>query len=573
MLSTLRRLIRNYPDASFFSGWLLLNLIQAFGTELLDDEAYYWVYSRFPDWGYFDHPPMIAILIKAGYALFSNELGVRLFMALMNTATLWLIRKMLLADNDRLFYAIALSMGVLQIGGILAVPDIPLTFFTALFFWQYRRFLQQTTWLQGLLLGTVMALMLYSKYHGVLIILFTLLSNRKLALQWQAWLAAIFGMLLFSPHLWWQYTHDFPSVMYHLKERNAPAYRFSFTLEYLGGQILLAGPLIGWLLLYAAGKFRSSDPFSRALKFSMIGFYGFFLLSTLKGRVEANWTVPALVPLMILAHAWLNESTRHARWVYRLMIPALVAVFLVRLYMLSDIPSLTARFRDEMHNNKSWAAAIKEKSGGLPVVFMSSYQRPSKYWFYSGDTSFVINNTGYRRNNYNFWPMEQNWQGRKVYLVDYLLDTLPGSQPIETTKGKTAGIVIDKLESYSWVQLKPVGEKLAIHNGQLTPFELEIPESFARQTLAGRRGLEGEATSSVADPGPHLVLDMYEGKKYLQTLKLRVEPSGLNWKASGLNTVSVADGLYVGKLGISHIAPGQFSQNSSSLMLEITSSR
>ena len=104
-------------------------MLQSYGTELLDDEAYYWVFSRYPDWGYFDHPPMIAILIRAGYALFPNELGVRLFMALMNTATLFLIQQMLLKNQQKLFYTIAFSMGVLQIGGILAVPDIPLNFF------------------------------------------------------------------------------------------------------------------------------------------------------------------------------------------------------------------------------------------------------------------------------------------------------------------------------------------------------------------------------------------------------------------------------------------------------------
>ncbi|MBC6492858.1 ArnT family glycosyltransferase [Flavihumibacter stibioxidans] len=562
MFASINRSVRNNTRTWFYAGWLIINLIQSAGTELLDDEAYYWVYSRFPDWGYFDHPPMIAILIKAGYALFSNELGVRLFMALMNTATLWLIQKMLLVNNDRLFYSIALSMGVLQIGGILAVPDIPLTFFTALFFWQYKQFLHKTDWIQALLLGTVMALMLYSKYHGVLIILFTLLSNRKLALQWQAWLAAIFGMLLFSPHLWWQYTHDFPSVMYHLKERNAPAYRFSFTLEYIGGQILLAGPLIGWLLLYAAGKFRANDFFARALKLSMIGFYGFFLLSTLKGRVEANWTVPALVPLIILAHAWLTNSVKGSRWVYRLMAPALVAVFVVRLYMLSDIPSLSARFKDEMHNNKTWAAAIKEKSVGLPVVFMSSYQRPSKYWFYSGDTSFAINNTGYRRNNYNFWPMEKDWQGRTVFLVDYLLDSLPGSQAIETAKGKTAGVVIEKLESHSFVQLKLVGEKLRVQDGQLVPFELEMPVEFGKQILSEQRGDEIKT---------ELVLDIFEGKQYLQTLSLQVEPSGKNWKAFSTARVLAGSGKFIGKLGLSHMVPGLYSQNSPSLPLEVIS--
>ena len=66
----------------FYVNWLILNLFQATTTGLLDDEAYYWVYSRFPDWGYFDHPPMVALLIKAGYTIFANPLGVRLFIVL-----------------------------------------------------------------------------------------------------------------------------------------------------------------------------------------------------------------------------------------------------------------------------------------------------------------------------------------------------------------------------------------------------------------------------------------------------------------------------------------------------------
>jgi hypothetical protein len=41
----------------FYGIWLLLGLMQAGLTELQDDEAYYWVFSRYLDWGYFDHPP------------------------------------------------------------------------------------------------------------------------------------------------------------------------------------------------------------------------------------------------------------------------------------------------------------------------------------------------------------------------------------------------------------------------------------------------------------------------------------------------------------------------------------
>jgi len=35
---------------------LVLNVMQAWLTELDPDEAYYWIYSRQLDWGYFDHP-------------------------------------------------------------------------------------------------------------------------------------------------------------------------------------------------------------------------------------------------------------------------------------------------------------------------------------------------------------------------------------------------------------------------------------------------------------------------------------------------------------------------------------
>lgn len=556
-MSFLIRSVRKHPQTWFYSCWLLINLVQSAGTQLLDDEAYYWVYSRFPAWGYFDHPPMIAVLIKAGFAIFKNELGVRLFMAVMNTLTLWLIQQMLLVKNDRLFYTIALSMGVLQIGGILAVPDIPLTFFTALFFFQYRRFLEKADVVQSLFLGVVMALMLYSKYHGILIILLTLLSNRKLALKWQAWLAAITGMLLFTPHLWWQYMHDFPSVQYHLKERNAPAYKFSFTLEYITGQILLAGPLIGWLLMYAAARFRAKDEFARALRYSMIGFYAFFLVSTLKGRVEANWTVPALVPLMILAHAWLADSFSLARWVYWLMPPALVAVILLRIYMITDIPQLTERYKDEMHINKEWAASIKQSSGGLPVVFLNSYQRPSKYWFYTGDTSFALNTTTYRRSNYNFWPMEAQLQGKKVFVVDNLMDKLPGSTLIENRKRPTYGKAFDNFRSYSGIQAKASPEKLMIRQGRLIPFQTGIePASFAASLLTENKQVE-------------TTMDIFSGKKLELRVPLTVYSNGNRLECATKDTIRLPAGEYRAKIGFSTSLPDIFSQNTAALPLRV----
>src|SRR6202008_206361 len=95
--------LRTYHLPVFFTLWFVINLVQAGSTELFDDEAYYWMYSNYPAWGYFDHPPMIAWVIKGGYSFFPNEFGTRLFIVIMNTATLVITRELLDRKNDLLF--------------------------------------------------------------------------------------------------------------------------------------------------------------------------------------------------------------------------------------------------------------------------------------------------------------------------------------------------------------------------------------------------------------------------------------------------------------------------------------
>jgi 4-amino-4-deoxy-L-arabinose transferase-like glycosyltransferase len=68
-----------------------VNLIQATFTGLLHDEAYYWVWSKHLDWGYFDHPPMIALLIKAGTIIGDTELGVRLIFVILSPLFVYLL--------------------------------------------------------------------------------------------------------------------------------------------------------------------------------------------------------------------------------------------------------------------------------------------------------------------------------------------------------------------------------------------------------------------------------------------------------------------------------------------------
>ncbi|MEI9809258.1 MAG: hypothetical protein WDO16_16105 [Bacteroidota bacterium] len=93
--------------------------------------------------------------------------------------SLVIIEKLTVNKNPFLFYAIALSVAVLQISGFVAVPDIPLIFFTALFFLLYKKFIGDYSLLNTFLLGLCIALLLYSKYHAVLIVSFYIVVQYK----------------------------------------------------------------------------------------------------------------------------------------------------------------------------------------------------------------------------------------------------------------------------------------------------------------------------------------------------------------------------------------------------------
>lgn len=424
---------RKHHRFLFYSSWLALALFQAGYTELIADEAYYWVYSRFPAWGYFDHPPVIAIAIKWGYAIFQNELGVRLSCALLSTFTIFITESLTERKNPFLFYTIVLSIGVLQIAGFLAVPDTPLLFFTALYFYAFRYYLKNLN-LKGIFfLAAAITFLFYTKYHGLLIVVFSFLSNPKLLARKQTLAAALMVIVLYAPHLRWQWDHDWISFRYHLFESNVNKYKFSFTTDYVLGQLLLAGPLVSIILLPAAFLYKTKNETERAMKFTMLGIYLIFFISSFRGKVEANWPMPVLIPLIVLSHQFLADK---ATWIKPLKIIALISLLLIvagRIYLVFDIGP-DNKVKNRFHHNDEWAQAITEKTGSTPVVFYNSYQRTSLYWFYSGKLSHCLVLPGSRRNNYNFWPTADSLAGKPVFIADiYGVSSFPDS--VNTRKG------------------------------------------------------------------------------------------------------------------------------------------
>jgi hypothetical protein len=482
----------------FYGTWLLLGLMQARLTELQDDEAYYWVFSKYIDWGYFDHPPMIAVLVKMGYAIFPNELGVRLFPLLLNVLSLVIIEKLILKKNPFLFYAIALSIAVIQLTGFVAAPDIPLIFFAGLFFLCYKRFVESFSLLNTFLLGIAVALLFYSKYHAVLIVFFTLLSNIRLFTKYQTYLAGIIALLLFAPHLWWQYQHDWISFRYHLFESNVNPYKLTYTIEYILGQLLLPGPIAGFILLPAAFLYKTKNATEKAMRFTMVGIYIFFLLSSFRGKVEGNWTSPVLVSLIVLSHQFLIEKLSWQRVLIKLLPVTLLLVLFVRIVMIVDLLPVKT-IQERYHSWKNWPAVMKEKTKGLPVVFSNSYQRASKYWFYSGQETYSQNLYRQRRNNYNFWPIEDSLLGKPVYFLDiYDMKRFPDS--IKTPVGQIGYRYDSSFASFVKVKIISSESKINIREKDSVTINAvaEMPEAYYK-FISGNSSLKSKIILAVFD--------------------------------------------------------------------------
>lgn len=439
----------------FTAVWLLVNVLQSTFTELAHDEAYYWMYARKMDIGYYDHPPMIAAMIKSGGWLFNGELGVRLLVAITSA---FLIPVMYLLSGKRdftLLAAVLCASTVFQVYGFIAVPDAPLIFFTALFFLVYRNYVANDNLRNALLVALVIALLLYSKYHGLLVVFFTVLSNLKLLTRKSFYLIIILVTGFYLPHIFWQINNDYPSYQYHVLNKSQTPYNPLDSLEFLGGTLLVAGPLIGLFLVYAIWKYRSTDPTIRAMRFTFFGFVIFFLFSTLNSAIEANWMAASVVPLVIVAHHYIHCREKVRMWVIRLSIVSLVIFSFARINLMTDIvPALGSRILPEFYGWNEWTQNVKAHADGCPVVIMNSYQRASKYSFYADTEALSLNNIAYRKNQYDLWDIVDKMQGKRIALFRNWSQGQDSMETFETPLGKVQVIFIDDFFSFTKVRIE-----------------------------------------------------------------------------------------------------------------------
>lgn len=435
--------------------WFAINLLQAIFTGLHSDESYYWMYSQNLAWGYFDHPPMMALFIYLGHLILPGEIGVRLLFILFSTVTFALILNELNEKKDLFFVALFMFSFPLMhthIAGFLALPDAPLLFFTILFIIAYRKFLEQPNWKISILLAVIIAAMIYSKYHAFVIIGLTVLSNLKLFKSKYFYGILILTLLLLMPHLYWQFENEFPTFKYHLIERAKP-FRLKYVFPYLLGQLAIAGPLTGVLVFWELSRFKIRNLFQRALIYNILGFYILFFILSFKNRIEAHWTAAIIPMLMMVTYPLIVNDPKIKRWFKRLALPIIILLFLFRLYIALDVIPNVGHLKITFYNRKASALEIKKMAEGKKVAFFDNYAAASNYVFYTGDSMVHLSTPGYRFCQYDLWNYEKYGEGATLFAIQSKHLNPPHLQRMVT--GEMKGyIIVDKFQSLDPLQIK-----------------------------------------------------------------------------------------------------------------------
>lgn len=450
-------MVRNYRILLFILLllWFLVNLIQATFSEIISDEAYYSLYGRNLAWGYFDHPPMIALFTKISSMFFNGNLGIRLMTVIIQPLTLlitWRIIDDRHADVYKVFsfFIIACSICLFSVFGFYTGPDVPLLFFTAFFLYSYKNYLTSQTWKNVFLLSVSMAGLVYSKYHAVLLIGFVVISNIRLLKSYRFWIAGLCALALFTPHLWWQTINNYPSIKFHLIER-AEGFRWINILEYIPDQLASFNPVVFVAVFYLIIKYKANDPFTRALYFIIIGFIGFFGLSAFHDHVEPQWTIVCSIPMIILLYNYGIENPAKFRIIRNALLPVVAILFIGRILLIADIPfGRKLGFNGKRMKFKLIESVAKD----LPVVFPGSFQKPSLYSFFTGKEALCISTLYTRKTEFDIWQPEKKFNNKPAFIYGFA----EGKSRIFGTEGiKFYGYFTDSLQTINriGVEIKP----------------------------------------------------------------------------------------------------------------------
>ncbi|HLW60830.1 MAG TPA: glycosyltransferase family 39 protein [bacterium] len=405
----------------------LLRIVVAAHTPIIDDEGYYWLWSRHLALSYLDHPPLVAWLDAATTAGGRAEWLLRLPAMLATVGTtlvLYLLGRDLFDRRSGLrAAALHLAVPVFALQAIDAIPDPLLYIWWTLAMWAFWRAVRGDRWgwwACGLALGLGM---LSKESMAVLPIAFLGVLARPSERRWWRtsgpYLAAALAAALAAPIVFWNVQHGWASLRFWLHvggsggppAGNPPGWG---VLANAAVQFAYGGPLLFPMMMWAlwrAWRLGRGDERYAFLVLASVPTLLLVALAAALGVDRANWAAPAyLAAVVALGALWPGRAAAAA------MVSSL-ALSLVVLVLVAAIPWLPAPLRwDELYGWREVTAEIVRRAGALHdpgrvLLLGQRYNQASYFGYYAADRMPV--STG-RTSEFAFWaPPDRfvGWQG------------------------------------------------------------------------------------------------------------------------------------------------------------------
>ena len=222
--------------------------------------AYYAMWSRHLELSYFDHPMMVAVMVRVSTFIFGwNNFAIKLPAILVYLATsifMYKTIKLWGGKDEGAFYAVIFFNFIPWIAESFGIkagnPDIPFLFCYMMVFYYFSKLYKTEKPNNWYFIGLWTALGLLSKYKMVFVypaLLLCMIFLPKLKSQWkkpQLYISGVFALIGIVPTVIWNINNDFASFSYHLVERQG---HFGFKpmqlLNFLGIQIAIMGVYSG----------------------------------------------------------------------------------------------------------------------------------------------------------------------------------------------------------------------------------------------------------------------------------------------------------------------------------------
>lgn len=291
------------------------------------DEAFYWQESLRPAWGYSDLPPLTAWLIGLSEAVFGHGLlAMRLPFLVLGALVPWQVAALATRGGHALagWQAATLALVLPLAGslGVMALPDVPLTFAILLAAQGLVLALETNRKRDGLLLGVGLALAWMTHYRaamamlaGLTFLICTVRGRASWTRPW-LWLAMAVASVGLVPIIVYNVGAAGAGVAFQLVERNPWAFHADALVQPLE-QAVACTPLMYVLLLWAlwmSWRQRPRAPLDVLAALGGTFLVAYFVLGLFADdlRFRAHWPLPGYLLLCAALPSLLRHAS--ARW-------------------------------------------------------------------------------------------------------------------------------------------------------------------------------------------------------------------------------------------------------------------